>query len=106
MCKWSYESSSGVKAETLELLQTSNRIDENSRNYRSSVSMNNGCQGESCSWKLRELTWGGNAVSVSGHVIIQREQQDPHGQGEQASQETVEHQVEEQDERWKNREEG
>lgn len=54
---------------------------------------------------FRELTWVGNTVSVFGHVIIQSEQQDPHGQGEQASQKTVENQVEEQDERWKDREE-
>lgn len=49
------------------------------------------------------LTWIGNAVSVLGHIVIQSEQQHPHGQGEHASQETVENQVEQQDEGWRNR---
>lgn len=44
------------------------------------------------------LTWIGDTVSVPRHVVVQSEQHDPHGQGEHTSQETVEHQVEEQDE--------
>lgn len=46
------------------------------------------------------LTWGGDAVSVARHVVVQGKQQYPHGQGEHAGQETVEDQVEEQDESW------
>lgn len=45
-----------------------------------------------------ELTWIGDTVSVPRHVVVQSEQHHPHGQGEHTSQETVEDQVEEQDE--------
>lgn len=44
------------------------------------------------------LTWIGDTVTVLRHIVVQSEQHDPHGQGEHPSQETVEHQVEEQDE--------
>lgn len=46
------------------------------------------------------LTWGGDAVSVARHKVVQSEQHHPHGQGEHAGQEAVEDQVEEQDESW------
>ena len=59
------------------------------------------------SWKFfsvycdaETLTWIGNAVSVPRHIVIQSEQQHPHGQREHTSQEAVENQVEEQDEGW------
>lgn len=48
----------------------------------------------------RALTWGGDAVSVTRHIVVQGEQHHPHGQGEHAGQEAVEDQVEEQDESW------
>lgn len=49
-------------------------------------------------WNWRTLTWTGDAVPVPRHVVVQREQHHPHGEGEHAGQEAVEDQVEEQDE--------
>lgn len=51
------------------------------------------------------LTWGGDAVPVPRHVVVQGEEQHPHGQSEHARQETVENQVEQQDESWRDSEE-
>lgn len=47
------------------------------------------------------LTWGGDAVPVPWHVVVQGEEHHPHGQGEHPRQETVEDQVEQQDEGWR-----
>lgn len=52
-----------------------------------------------------ELTWGGDAVPVPRHVVAEGEEHHPHGQGEHARQETVEDQVEQQDEGWRDPEE-
>lgn len=49
-----------------------------------------------CVWET--LTWRGNTVSVPRHIVVQSEQHHPRGQGEHASQETVENQVEQQNE--------
>lgn len=43
----------------------------------------------------------GDSVSVLRHIVIQSEQHHPHRQGEHAGQETVEDQVEQQDEGWR-----
>lgn len=47
------------------------------------------------------LTWGGDAVPVLRHVVVQGEEHHPHGQSEHTRQETVENQVEQQDEGWR-----
>lgn len=51
------------------------------------------------------LTWGGDAVPVPRLVVVQGEEQHPHGESEHARQETVENQVEQQDESWRDSEE-
>lgn len=43
------------------------------------------------------LTWSGQLVLPGGLVVVEREQQDIHGEGEHARQTQVEDQVEEQD---------
>lgn len=51
------------------------------------------------------LTWGGDAIPVPRGVVVQGEEHHPHGQSEHARQETVENQVEQQDEGWRDSEE-
>ena len=41
-----------------------------------------------------KLTWAGHSVPVLGHVVLQGLQHHPHGEGEEARQEGIEHQVE------------
>lgn len=53
-----------------------------------------------CLWR-EALTWEWDAVPVPRHIVVQSEQQHPHGQGEHTSQEAVENQVEQQDEAWR-----
>lgn len=61
-------------------------------------------RGIGCVWR-GGLTWGGDAVPVPRHVVAESEEHHPHGQGEHARQETVENQVEQQDEGWRDPEE-
>lgn len=51
------------------------------------------------------LTWGGDAIPVLRRFVVQGEEHHPHGQSKHARQETVENQVEQQDESWRDSEE-